>query len=203
VQGLLLYRNAETACRRHDFSRAVHLLQRLADTPQLSTEQRHFVWQQRDICLKDAALVAPALAASSPASRVAVPRPLTPEEADCGPRALLLVSKQLGIHTGLPALRKLAGTTGQGTTLAGLAQAARALGLKAEGVQVSREALPQIRMPALAFVNGSHFAAVLALQGGGETATATVHDPNRAREETVPQERLLRLSSGYLLLVHR
>jgi len=41
---------------------------------------------------------------------------------------------------------------------------------------------------------------VLKLEGSGDSATATIHDPNSAGEETIPQEQLLRLCSGYLLL---
>ena len=81
--------------------------------------------------------------------------------------------------------------------------AATQLGLKAEGVQVSREALPDMNMPALAYVNGNHFVAVLNVQGRGENATARIHDPNKAEEETISQERLLRLCSGYLLLIRK
>jgi ABC-type bacteriocin/lantibiotic exporter with double-glycine peptidase domain len=87
--------------------------------------------------------------------------------------------------------------------MAGLARAAQTVGLKTEGVQVSREALPGIEMPAVAYVNGNHFVAVFSLQGTAEHATATIHDPNHLKEETISQERLLRLCAGTLLLVHR
>jgi ABC-type bacteriocin/lantibiotic exporter with double-glycine peptidase domain len=83
--------------------------------------------------------------------------------------------------------------------MAGLSVAAKAAGLQAEGVQVSREALPDQDMPAIAYVNNNHFIAVLSVQGSGENGTAIIHDPNSAGEETIPQERLLRLCSGYLL----
>jgi ABC-type bacteriocin/lantibiotic exporter with double-glycine peptidase domain len=84
-----------------------------------------------------------------------------------------------------------------------LAKAARTLGLKAEGVQVSREALAQVETPAVAWVHGNHYIAVLAVQGEGEQGTALIHDPNAPSEQTIPQEQLLRQCSGYLLLVHR
>jgi ABC-type bacteriocin/lantibiotic exporter with double-glycine peptidase domain len=97
----------------------------------------------------------------------------------------------------------VAGTTEKGTSLEGLAKAAKALGLKAEGVQVSREALARIEMPAIAWVNGNHYIAALSVRGEGDQGTALIHDPNAAREQTIPQEQLLRQCSGYLLLVHR
>jgi ABC-type bacteriocin/lantibiotic exporter with double-glycine peptidase domain len=87
--------------------------------------------------------------------------------------------------------------------MAGLSVAAKAAGLQAEGVQVSREALPDQDMPAIAYVNNNHFIAVLSVQGNGDSGTAIIHDPNSAGEEIIPQERLLRLCSGYLLLLRR
>jgi hypothetical protein len=206
VQAMPLYRQAQQSCLQKDYAGAAHLLQHLSANPQLSAPQQQFILQQRNICLKDAGLPVPRLAPlrSQVRARAKIqPTPLTAEQADCGPRALLLVCNRLSIKTSLPQLRQQAGTTGQGTSMAGLARAAQALGLKTEGVQVSREALPELEMPAVAFVNGHHFAAVLALQGSGEQGTATIHDPDSHAEETISQERLLRLSGGTLLLVHR
>lgn len=202
-----LYREAILACRRKQYLGAARLLQRLASQAGLNRQAVAFVQQQRGICLQDAGLPVPRFAASllpsPPAARPAVPVALTLDEADCGPRALLIVCEKQGIPTDLTHLRQMAGTTAAGTSLAGLARAAHQVGLQAEGVQVSREALGDIDMPALAYVNGNHFIAVLSVQGRGDDATATVHDPNSAREQTMGQERLLRLCSGYLLLTHR
>ena len=128
---------------------------------------------------------------------------LSPSDADCGPRALALVSERLGTKANVARLRQLAGTTGKGTSMAGLAKAAHSLGLKAEGVQVSREALEEIELPAIAWINERHYVALLQISGEGNEATATIHDPNKAEEETMSKERLLRMCSGYLLLIHR
>ena len=86
----------------------------------------------------------------------------------------------------------------------GLAKAAKSVGLQPEGVQMSREALAEAPMPAIAWVReerypDGHYLAVLSIEGSGEKATATIHDPN-AGEETISQETLLRRSNGYLLL---
>jgi ABC-type bacteriocin/lantibiotic exporter with double-glycine peptidase domain len=147
--------------------------------------------------LKDAGLPVAAPVAAS-----AVPARTAPD-ADCGPRALLLLCQKLGVKTSLATLQQTAGTTAQGTTLAGLQQAAQKLGLQAEGVQVSRDALPDTALPAIAWMNRDHYVALLALSGSGESATATIHDPNKAGEETLSQEQLLQRCGGYLLLVHR
>jgi plasmid replication initiation protein len=204
VQSTSLYRQAIQACRRKDYREATRLLQQLAHSPALSSEQILFVQQQRNLCLRDAGLPVPRLAtAPATSTPLHATRPLSPEEADCGPRALLLLCGQLGVNTTLERLRMLAGTTGKGTSLAGLAKAAQTLGLQTQGVQVSREALPEMQTPAIAWINHAHYDTVLALQGRSDQGTATIHDPNQSHEETISQERLLRLSSGYLLLVHR
>jgi len=113
------------------------------------------------------------------------------------------VCEKLGVKADLDMLRQKAGITATGTSLQGLAQAAQSLGLKAEGVQLSREALAEAKMPALAWVNGNHFIAVLSLTGSGENGRAVIHDPNQPTDLTVSQEQLLRWCSGYLLLLHR
>jgi hypothetical protein len=191
-----LYQQAEQACAQKQYLHAAHLLERLCATPGLSAAEVAFCRQQRNICLRDAGV----LPASAPTSTTPV---LPPATADCGPRALALVCQQLGVSVSVERLRPLAATTQKGTSLEGLAKAARALGLKAEGVQVSREALAEIETPAVAWVNGNHYISVQSVKGEGEQGTAVIHDPNAASEQTIPQEQLLRQCSGYLLLVHR
>ena len=212
VRAQPLYQEAVQACQGKQYKHASDLLLRLASQPGLNAQETAFVQQQRAICLQDAHLPVPpaARAVATPASlhpSASSPRGVmsasSTRQADCGPRALLLLCQKEGVVASLPQLRQLAGTTAEGTSLAGLERAAKAVGLKAEGVQVSREALVDVDMPALAYVNGNHFIAVLSVQGRGDNATATVHDPNDARLQTIGQERLLRLCSGYMLLARK
>ena len=199
VQSSPLYQQARQDCTRHEYRQAADLLQTLARTPGLAPEAVAFVERQRALCLKDAGLLpAPSAVPALPAAPA-----LTPADADCGPRALLLVCRQLGVKTDLQTLRHLAGTTAQGTTMAGLQQAAQRLGLKAEGVQVSREALPDVTLPALLWLHRNHYAVLTGLSGRGEQASASVRDPNKTNEETLLQEQILQQSGGYLLLIHR
>jgi len=58
--------------------------------------------------------------------------------------------------------------------MAGLAKAAQAVGLKTEGVQVSREGLGNVPLPAIAWVNSRHYVAVWSVQGDAERGTATI-----------------------------
>ena len=206
VRSLPLFHEAETDCSVKQFRAAADKLARLATDKSLTPPERDFCLEQRNLCLKDAGLPAPPFAPSpsSVSTKLHAPhKPLSPEEANCGPRALLLVGESIGVKASLPALQKAAGTTGNGTTFAGLQRAAASLGLKTEGVQMSREALATLDTPAIAWVNENHYLAVLRVQGDGETKTALVHDPNEPHEKTISQEALLRASSGYLLLLHR
>ncbi len=201
VQSTPLYQQARQDCAKHDFKQAADLLQTLVRTPGLAPEAVAFVQQQRALCLKDAGVSMSSIPtiASLPARLPS----LTASDADCGPRALLLVCQQIGIKTNLETLRKTAGTTSQGTNLAGLQQAAQKLGLQAEGVQVSREALPDVSLPAIAWDRRQHFIVLTALHGSGEEGVATIRDPNQRQEEKLSQESLLQRCGGYLLLVHR
>jgi hypothetical protein len=119
--------------------------------------------------------------------------------ADCGPRALELALRRLGRTATLDALRKQAETTARGTTLEGLAAAARSNGVKARGVQMDRTALAQVSTPALAWVDGDHFVALLSVSEN----EAVIHDPNHGKEETIGLDDLIRRSGGVLLLLSR
>ncbi|MCW3054542.1 MAG: peptidase [Chthonomonadales bacterium] len=197
VQSSPLYRQARQDCAQRNYLYAATRLMELAQTPGLAPEAAAFVEQQRQLCLSEAHVSAPknSTVPSAPAP--------SPADADCGPRALLLLCQQLGVKTNLETLRQSAGTTAEGTTMEGLQLAAQKLGLKAEGVQVSREALPNVSLPAIAWDRKRHFLAVMSAEGTGDRGTACIHDPNHAQPETISQESLLQRSGGYLLLIRR
>jgi len=198
VQGLPEYERARAACSQGKYKQAADILARLENSPTLTEDQQSFVKTQKSICLSH--LITP-----SP-HQVAAPTERRPPEiqnhADCGPRALLLACEKLGVHTDLAALTKAAGTGARGTTLQGLKRAAESVHLKAEGVQVSREALPD-QPVSVAWFRGDHYVVLLALNGRGESGTALIHDPNDPAPKTVSQESLLQSSSGVLLTLHR
>jgi ABC-type bacteriocin/lantibiotic exporter with double-glycine peptidase domain len=85
----------------------------------------------------------------------------------------------------------------------GLKKAAESVHLKAEGVQVSREALPDQPLPSICWFHGDHYVCLLAMNGRGESGTALIHDPNEAQPKTVSQESLLQSSAGVLLTLRR
>jgi len=195
VQSMPVYLQAVVACRHKQFLKAAGLMQHLAASPLLFAQEKAYCKRQQFLCLQDAGVL--------PKSSPTLPTAVSPAQAaDCGPRALALVCQRLGVSTSAERLKQLAGTTAKGTSMEGLAKAANALGLKAEGVQVSREALSEVPMPALAWTNENHYIAVFNVQGDGDQATAAIEDPNLPHEQTIAKEQLLRLCSGYLLLVH-
>ena len=106
----------------------------------------------------------------------------------------------MGLTPTLAQLTRMAGTVpGKGTTLQGLAKAAASLGLHPQGVQVSRAALASLPTPAIAWINGNHYAALLSLKGD----KATLYDPNLPAPSILSIDALLRHTSGYFLLLKR
>ncbi|MGC8844056.1 MAG: cysteine peptidase family C39 domain-containing protein, partial [bacterium] len=80
----------------------------------------------------------------------------------CGPNALLAVCGILGIKTSSKEIAQLAGTDEKGfTSLAGLKRAAEALGLKAEGVDITLDELRKSKKLAIAFIPPDHFIVVV------------------------------------------
>jgi len=195
VQSLPQYKEAEAACTRKEYRKAADLLQRLPQTVALTSEEQTFCNQQRDLCLREAGLLPPEPKQVAPTRK--------PSNANCGPLALMKACDCFGISTTLGQVRQLAGTSAKGTSMKGLSKAATALGLKAEGVQVSREALAEMSVPAIAWVEEDHYITVLGLYGSDKGGTANIYDPNTNREEVLTQDKLLRACSGYLLLLRR
>ena len=201
VPSLPTYQQAAQAYRRKDYQKALTLVNALLVSSALSDEDRAFLQNQQALCQR--ALHPSAKTVFASAAVAAPQHPKTPSDADCGPRALALACQRLGVTASVAKLRQAAGTTAQGTSMAGLVRAAHGLGLTAEGVQVSREALADTQTPAIAWVNQNHYVTLLSLQGEGDAATATIRDPNEAADKTMPREQLLRLCGGYLLLLKR
>ena len=195
VQPSADYQHAVHLYSHHDYRGALAALDRLMAAPERTGADRAFIQRQREICL---AALQGGRSDQRPQTNDQRRRPRTPEQADCGPRALLIVCRRLGVVATVEELRRLAGTTGSGTTLEGLARAAQAKGLRAEGIHVDRDALANLNTPAIAWVDGDHFLAVLSVDGD----QATLHDPNQPDDEQIPLDDLLRRSGGIFLTLH-
>jgi hypothetical protein len=95
----------------------------------------------------------------------------------CGPNCLALLSYALGSPVSVERVAQLAGTDpSKGTTMAGLAQAAQALGFRAKGKKLSLRAYKKLRSPAIIHMTkgGGHYAV---LNGYNSDNTFSVIDP--------------------------
>lgn len=171
----------------------VQILQNRAD---LSPADRVYLGRQAAICR---AKLTPG--PTSPIPLMPVP---TAGASDCGPRALLFVCRENSVPANLSALTAAAGTKpGTGTSMAGLADAARRAGFAPVGVQVDADALKRIHPPAIAWVGGDHYVAVTTINGGFGQDLATVHDPATGGKSDITEADLLGESGGVLLLLPR
>jgi hypothetical protein len=196
------YREAKVRFARKDYRGALVQVDALLAQEDLTDEARAYLTRQRRIC-QDALAGKPVgprtvstATDSARGAKAATAKCVRPaSDADCGPRALLLVCQKLNIPATRESLRAAAGTSANGTSLAGLKKAAESVGLSAEGVQMDRGALAGLESPAVAWMDGNHYVAVLTVHGDA----ALVHDPNKAEAETVPLNKLLARSGGVLL----
>src|SRR5690242_12895106 len=75
------------------------------------------------------------------------------DHSDCGVACLASVINYYRGETSLEHLRRISGTTQQGTTMLGLFQAAQQLGLEAEGVELDEfSGLKELQTPAILHV---------------------------------------------------
>lgn len=100
---------------------------------------------------------------------------LQPGRMDCGATCLAMVCKYHGVSVSLDRLRDLAGVTDQGATLAGLADAAKALGFTARGMRAGFEDLASVSLPVIVHWEGRHFIVVCSFRPG----EVLVADPAR------------------------
>lgn len=195
------YKQAEARFGVGDREGAKTLLDRLLTRADLSATQMAFLTRQKALC---------DIAENSDHSRNSEDRagnagntvsdsPVPPTSPDCGPRALLFACHALGVDASVERLAKAAKMDKDGTSLAGLADAARSVGLHAEGIQTNEAGLAQMPTPALAWMDGNHFVTVLKVGWG----SATLHDPNHKDTQKMPLPELLRRSGGVMLLVSR
>ncbi|HEV2474490.1 MAG TPA: cysteine peptidase family C39 domain-containing protein [Chthonomonadales bacterium] len=179
--------------RWHKYAEAAGLLDRLAARPGLTPEQAEYVRRQKQIAMNGGVAVKAAPHPSAPDA--------LPADNECGPKALKLACDDLGVPVTERGLAKLAGTTVNGSSMAGLAKPAAAVGLKARGVQVTRQALGDIQCPAIAWWRGRHFVEVKRVSGDEVAGRALIHDPEDAGSKEIPREQLMQSSRGYLLML--
>jgi len=121
---------------------------------------------------------------------------LQQDERDCGPACLAALSHYYGKQQPIARIRELAGTDQEGTSLLGLAEAAEAIGLQADGFKAEPEALPELPLPAIAHWDDNHFVTILAVKKD----IVTIGDPAEGTKKISLAE-FCRNWTGYLLVV--
>lgn len=99
-----------------------------------------------------------------------------PDEKDCGPTCLRIVSKFYGKTIPLQDIRNLSETTREGSSLLGLSDAAENLGFRSLGVQVDFNTLvKEVPLPCIVHWNKQHFVVVYKID---KTGKVYISDPS-------------------------
>jgi len=139
-------------------------------------------------------------AAASPAGSVLCEeaRPDPHPQAMCGPECLARVCGHHGIKTTPKEIARLAGTTAEGTTMLGLAQAAETKGLQAKGMLLGWQELREIPKPSILWTPARHYLVLEAVEG----EYATLFDPNTGRLR-LGRQGLEQMWQGHTLVLSR
>lgn len=118
-------------------------------------------------------------------------------ESLCGPKCLLVACQRWGIATSLEELTVLCGFDKEnGTTVLGLANAARAKGLEAVGMKIGLDELTSFKGLTIAHLWGNHF---VVIESGGSGFVSVTDPPQEPR--VMKTEDLSKRYSGFALLV--
>ncbi len=114
---------------------------------------------------------------------------------DCGAAALGMVCRYFGRPVSLTRIREVVGTGYDGTSLSGLCDGARAIGLAARAVKVSSSNVDDMPLPAVCHIDGNHWVVLYDLDG----QTAFVADPGAGLRK-LERSAFLERWSGYAAL---
>jgi ABC-type bacteriocin/lantibiotic exporter with double-glycine peptidase domain/CRP-like cAMP-binding protein len=79
------------------------------------------------------------------------------DESDCGVACLAMVARSFGRKVSVAFLRDVAGTGTEGTTLTGIVEAGRAIGIDVEPLRASKDRLDELPLPAIVHYKGNHW----------------------------------------------
>nr|WP_319399632.1 peptidase domain-containing ABC transporter [uncultured Carboxylicivirga sp.] len=123
------------------------------------------------------------------------------DHADCGAACLASVASFYKLKLRLWKIRELAGTHLSGTSAYGLLKAAEAIGFEAKGIQIEKEELPEIPLPAIAHLKlpeGGHHFVVIYKVGKKKVK---VMDPAEGRLINMPIASFTKMWTGIIILL--
>jgi ATP-binding cassette, subfamily C, bacteriocin exporter len=123
------------------------------------------------------------------------------DASDCGAACLRSVAAFYGKRAPLARIRDYASTDGSGTTVSGLVEASRSLGLRATAVRAAQEALRRLPVPCIAhLVQANGWQHYVVLSGFGRDKIRLM-DPAEGRRLSVPEDEFRRQWSGVAVLL--
>ncbi len=114
------------------------------------------------------------------------------DAADCGAASLVMVARHHGARISLARARQVCNTSTGGSTLAGIVDGAKAIGLDARATKVSPSKIDELSLPAAIHWDRDHWVVLLDVSA----SHAVIADPARGRRR-VTRERLMSSWSGY------
>ena len=120
------------------------------------------------------------------------------DEGDCAVACLGMVTRYYGHKVSLSFIRDAAGTATQGTTLTGIVDGGRAVGLDVEAVHVSKDRFDEMSLPAIVHYKGYHWVVLYDIS----EKEVRVADPAIGLRQ-IDREEFIHDFTGYAALVNR
>jgi ABC-type bacteriocin/lantibiotic exporter with double-glycine peptidase domain/CRP-like cAMP-binding protein len=120
------------------------------------------------------------------------------DASDCGVACLAMVARRFGKKASVTYLRDVAGTGTEGTTLTGIVEAGRAIGLDVEPLRASKDRLDELTLPAIVHYKGNHWIVLYAVAA----REVYVADPGIGLRE-LPRDEFLADWTGFAGIARR
>ncbi|QNR84739.1 peptidase domain-containing ABC transporter [Pedobacter riviphilus] len=88
-----------------------------------------------------------------------------PDQMDCGPTCLRMISKYFGKNFSLQRLREISGINREGVSLLGISEAAEKIGFRTIGVKVPMSEVKEVELPVILHWDQNHFVVLYKIKG--------------------------------------
>jgi len=174
------------------------LMKQYPDSPLVQAAIKRIAWMHHGDIPKDAQAVWKQAMNTQQAQQ----KERQKEASLCGPECLAEVLRRRGQKTNVHILAARMKTSENGTTLQGLADAARAYGFHTRGLALTQQGLIKQRLPAIALISPGHYVVVDAVS----PKSVTAWDPDasgvgRSSTQSIPISQWGRIWQGYTLVL--